>query len=79
MVSLGIPDGLKTDTEGRVYSSSASGIKVYNSRGMLLGEILAKGVANFCFGGAQNNILYACVDNPIIEIQLAAVGAGDYN
>lgn len=79
VVSPGIPDGLKTDTAGRVYSSCASGIKVYSPKGMLLGEIFAQGVANFCFGGPQNNILYACVDTAIIEVQLAAVGAADYN
>ncbi|MDC8003957.1 SMP-30/gluconolactonase/LRE family protein [Aureisphaera galaxeae] len=79
VVTPGIPDGIKVDTEGRVYSSSASGVKVYTAEGTLLGEILAKGVANFCFGGKDNNILYVCVDTAIIEVQLAAVGANDYN
>lgn len=79
VVSPGIPDGLKTDTKGRVYSSSASGIKVYSSKGILLGEILAKGVANFCFGGPKNNILYICIDTAILEVPIAAIGSGDYN
>ncbi|MDH7448182.1 SMP-30/gluconolactonase/LRE family protein [Aquimarina sp. 2201CG14-23] len=79
VVTPGIPDGLKTDTEGRVYSSCATGIKVYSPKGVLLGEILADGVANFCFGGPENNILYICIDTAILEVQIAAVGAGDYN
>ena len=79
VVTPGIPDGLKTDTEGRVYSSSFSGVKVYSPKGKLLGEIFAKGVANFCFGGPLNNTLYICADTVIFEVQLAAVGAGNYN
>ncbi|MBL4702962.1 MAG: SMP-30/gluconolactonase/LRE family protein, partial [Flavobacteriales bacterium] len=79
VVSPGIPDGLKVDTEGRVYSSSASGVKVYSPQGVLLGEIFATGVANFCFGGPENNVLFICIDTAIIQVQLAAVGAGDYN
>src|SRR6185503_19879542 len=46
VVTRGIPDGLKVDSEGRVYSSSASGIQVYSNYGDLVGEILAPGVAN---------------------------------
>ncbi|MCB9233449.1 MAG: SMP-30/gluconolactonase/LRE family protein [Bacteroidia bacterium] len=79
VVTPGIPDGLKTDTQERVYSSSASGVKVYSPAGALLGEIFAPNVANFCFGGPENNRLYLCVDTAIVEVQLAAVGAGDYN
>ncbi|WP_340200874.1 SMP-30/gluconolactonase/LRE family protein [Ascidiimonas sp. W6] len=79
VVTPGIPDGLKVDTKGRVYSSSASGIKIYSPKGILLGEILAKGVANFCFGGPKNNILYICIDDAILEVQIEAVGANDYN
>ncbi len=79
VVSPGIPDGMKTDTQGRVYSSSFSGVKVYSPGGDLLGEILAEGVANFTFGGPENNILYMCVDNAIIAARLAATGAGDHN
>src|SRR5207237_6432856 len=45
VVSPGIPDGLKVDAAGRVYSSSASGLQVYNRSGDLIGEILAPGVA----------------------------------
>lgn len=79
VVSPGIPDGLKVDTEGRVYSSCFSGVKVYSPEGDLLGEILAEGVANFTFGGLENNILYLCVDTAILAAQLQAVGAADHN
>jgi gluconolactonase len=75
VVTPGIPDGLKVDSAGRVYSSSASGIMVYNTIGDLIGEIIGPGVANFAFGGPGNNILYAMADSEIWAAEIKAVGA----
>ncbi|MCI0491175.1 MAG: SMP-30/gluconolactonase/LRE family protein, partial [Blastocatellia bacterium] len=74
-VTPGIPDGLKTDSEGRVYSSSATGVQVFNLDGELIGEILAPGVANFTFGGPENNVLYMMADTVIWAAGIQAVGA----
>ncbi|KAH7268970.1 uncharacterized protein BKA55DRAFT_587825 [Fusarium redolens] len=47
----GIPDGIKCDTTGNVYSGCPDGINVWSPGGRLLGKILIPGgVANFCFG-----------------------------
>lgn len=75
VVSPGIPDGLKVDSGGRVYSSSASGLQVYNISGDVIGEIVAPGVANFTFGGTGNNILYMMADTVIWAATIKAVGA----
>lgn len=75
VVAPGIPDGLKVDAAGRVYSSSASGIQVYNPAGDLIGEIVAPGVANFTFGGPGNNVLYICADSVIWAAEIHAAGA----
>jgi gluconolactonase len=75
VVTPGIPDGLKVDSDGRVYSSSASGLQVYNSSGDLIGEIIAPGVANFTFGGTGNNILYMMADTVIWAAEIKAIGA----
>lgn len=75
VVTPGIPDGLKVDSEGRVYSSSASGLQVYSTYGDLIGEILAPGVANFTFGGTENNTLYMMADTVIWAAEIKAVGA----
>ncbi|HEX9985239.1 MAG TPA: SMP-30/gluconolactonase/LRE family protein [Thermoanaerobaculia bacterium] len=71
----GIPDGLKVDGQDRVYSSSFSGVQVFNRHGKLLGEIVADGVANFCFGGPDGNLLFMMCDREINIATLAAVGA----
>jgi gluconolactonase len=75
VVSPGIPDGLKVDSEGRVYSSSASGLQVFNTGGDLIGEIVAPGTANFTFGGVHNNVLYMMADTVIWAAKVKAVGA----
>ncbi|KAI9754341.1 MAG: hypothetical protein M4579_004739, partial [Chaenotheca gracillima] len=50
----GIPDGIKCDTAGNVYSGCGDGVHVWNPEGRLIGKIAVPGppdgVANFCFG-----------------------------
>jgi len=69
-----IPDGLKVDSQGRVYSSSGTGVQVFDTTGKILGEILAGGVANFCFGGKDNNMLFMMCDTAINIATIAATG-----
>jgi gluconolactonase len=75
VVTPGIPDGLKVDSEGRVYSSSADGLKVFNVAGDLIGAILVYNVANFTFGGPDNNIIYILNDSAIYAAHIRAQGA----
>jgi gluconolactonase len=75
VVTPGIPDGLKLDSEGCVYSSSSTGVQVFDRRGRILGEILAAGVANFCFGGLENDTLFMMCDSVIRTAKIAAKGA----
>ena len=47
----GVPDGIKCDMEGNVYSGCGDGVNVWSPGGALLGRILISGgAANFCFG-----------------------------
>lgn len=47
----GIPDGIKCDMEGNVYSGCGDGVNVWSPGGVLMGRIAVEdGVANFCFG-----------------------------
>lgn len=51
MADAGIPDGIKCDLEGNVYSGCGDGVHVWSAGGVLLGKILVDGgAANFCFG-----------------------------
>ncbi|KAH8703183.1 hypothetical protein BGW36DRAFT_368935 [Talaromyces proteolyticus] len=51
MADQGIPDGIKCDMEGNVYSGCGDGVNVWSPGGILLGRIVVEGgAANFCFG-----------------------------
>ena len=75
VVTPGVPDGLKLDIEGRVYTSSASGVQVFTPEGELIGEIMAPGVANFTFGGPDNDVLFILADTLIWQARIKAKGA----
>ena len=79
VVTPGIPDGLKVDSAGRVYSSSANGLKIFNPSGDLIGAIQIYNIANFTFGGPQNNIIFALNDSAIYAVHLQAEGAIQQN
>jgi gluconolactonase len=58
MADVGIPDGIKCDTQGNVYSGCGDGLSVWNPDGSLIGKILIPGgVANFCFARKGELIL----------------------
>lgn len=58
-VSPGLPDGLRVDIEGRVWSSSRSGVQVFSPDGERLLDLpVPETVANLCFGGADGKTLY---------------------
>jgi gluconolactonase len=83
----GHPDGLKVDTEGRIYASSSDGIRVHDPSGLLLGEILlpgspagkASGAVNFTFGGPDSNVLFITADTTIWAATLDAKGASPWH
>jgi gluconolactonase len=69
------PDGLKTDSEGRIYASSAGGVQVLDPRGNLIGEIELPGAVNFTFGGPAEDVLYITADTAIWAAHLTWKGA----
>jgi len=75
VVTPGFPDGLKVDRDGRVYASSFSGVQIFNPSGQLMGEIHLPGAVNFCFGGAERDLLLITTDSAVWAAALAAKGA----
>lgn len=74
VVTPGVPDGIKVDRDGRVYTSSATGVQVFTPDGRLMGEIIAPGVANFTFGGPDNDVLFILGDTRIWQARLVVPG-----
>jgi gluconolactonase len=64
-----IPDGIKCDMEGNVYSGCRDGVEVWNSAGVLIGTVMVEGgVANFCFG--LKGAMYMCNETRVWKAQL---------
>lgn len=69
MADTGIPDGIKCDTNGNVYSGCGDGVNVWSPGGVLLGKILIEGgVANFCFG--RDGEVFMLNENKLWRTQL---------
>jgi gluconolactonase len=73
-IEPGYPDGLKVDAAGRVYSSFARGVQVFDPAGGLIGEIELPGAVNFCFGGRDRDTLFITSDTAIHAAHLDAKG-----
>lgn len=57
-VPTGIPDGIKVDSKGRVYTGAGDGVWVYNPSGKLIGKIYTgKTAANFQLTGNGRMII----------------------
>jgi gluconolactonase len=70
MAAKGIPDGIKCDMEGNVYSGCGDGINVWSPGGILLGIITVDGGAsNFCFG--REGTMYILNENRLWKAQLS--------
>jgi len=74
-VSPGVPDVIKVDAQGHVYTSSGTGVQMFTADGDLMGEIFAPGVDNFTFGGPKNDVLFILGDTKIWQAKLQAAGA----
>jgi len=75
-VSPGVPDGFRVDRDGRVFTSAADGIQVFNSDGRLIGKILCpESPSNCAFGGEDGSILYITARTSVYSIELATSGS----
>jgi len=65
VVSPGFPDGIKCDSQGRVYVSFAGGVQIYGPAGRRAGEIELPAAVNFTFGGPARDVLYITTDDAV--------------
>ena len=77
------PDGVRTDVEGNVWSSSNagrsvgySGVTVWNPEGKLIGRIrLPEVCGNICFGGPKRNRLFMAGSQSLYAVYVSTQGA----
>jgi gluconolactonase len=71
----GVPDGMKVDIEGNVYSTGPGGIWVFSPSGNLLGSIEVPEVAaNLAWGDRDYKTLYITASNSLYRIRLKIPG-----
>lgn len=72
----GLPDGLKIDKKGNIFTTGPGGILVISPLGKLLGKIeTGESTANCAFGN-DGSVLYITADMYLLRIQTKTIGIG---
>jgi gluconolactonase len=68
-------DGIRLDSEGRIWGAAADGVHIYHPDGTLLGKLLVpETVSNLCFGGAKRNRLFMTATTSVYSLFLTVNG-----
>ena len=72
---VGIPDGLKVDSIGRVYCTGPGGIWVMAPDGRRIGVIRwPEQAVNFAFGGPDLRTLFCCAHTSVYTLRVKVPG-----
>jgi gluconolactonase len=75
-LTTGIPDGLRVDERGNVWTSANDGVHCYSPDGDLLGKILLpETVSNLTFGGLHRNRLFITATASLYSLYVGVRGA----
>ena len=75
----GVPDGIRCDAAGNLWSSAGDGVQVFNPAGERLGRILVPETpANLCFGGVsgtKQHDLFITARTSLYRVKVTVAGA----
>jgi hypothetical protein len=74
-VAAGVPDGIKCDIDGRIWSSAEEGVCIIAPDGHLIGRVRLTRTANLCFGGPDYKTLYTVGQPYVYSLQTRVAGA----
>jgi gluconolactonase len=75
-ISPGCADGIRTDSDGNLWSSAADGVHCIAPDGHLMGKIhVPELVSNICFGGRSKSRLFITATTSIYSVVLNRSGA----
>ena len=75
-IDKGVPDGMRCDTAGRLFSTAGDGIHIFAPDGRRIGKILVPETpANCTFGGEGNKTLFITAQKGLYAIDLSVAGA----
>ncbi len=74
-IDPGVPDGFRFDRQGNLWTSAGNGVHCYDPNGRKIGEIrTGETVANVCFGGPGNDVLFITATTSLLAIKLKTSG-----
>lgn len=77
--TAGLFDGLRLDTEGRIWTSAADGIHCYDPDGTLIGKVRVPEIVSNCvFGSAKFNVLFITATTSLYAVRLMVNGHRTY-
>ncbi|GGH14170.1 gluconolactonase [Alsobacter metallidurans] len=72
----GMFDGFRCDEDGRIWTSAADGVHVYDPDGTMIARVhVPEIVANVCFGALRRNRLYICGTTSLYAYYVLVRGA----
>ena len=75
VIDKGGPDGIRTDSAGRLWSSAADGVHIFAPTGELIGRILVpESPANLAFGGPTGKTLFITARTSLYSIETNVTG-----
>lgn len=71
-----VPDGLRVDSQGNVWTTGPGGIRIISAAGKVLGQIKTpdKAQANLAFGGPDGKSVYITASNNVYRLKVAVPG-----
>ena len=73
----GVPDGMRCDEHGNLWSTAGDGLHVFSLNGKLLGKILfPETPSNCCLGGDDGKTLFVTARTSVYAIETSVRGAG---
>lgn len=74
--SAGVFDGLRIDTDGRLWAAAGDGVHCFDPDGTLIGKLrLPEICSNLVFGGAKRNWLFVTASTSLYAIRMNINGA----
>src|SRR3954452_9009724 len=70
IIDKGVPDGMRCDEHGNLWSTAGDGIHIFSSRGKLIQKIpVPESPANCCFGGEDGKTLFITARTSLYSIK----------
>jgi gluconolactonase len=76
VIDNGVPDGIRCDEHGDIWSSAGDGVHVISPEGKVLTKIaVPESPANLCFGGSDGKTLFITARTSLYSVQTNVKGA----